>query len=403
MTYQKALDLLFNKLPIYQRTGPVAYKKDIGNIKQLCEHIKNPHNDFKSIHIAGTNGKGSVAHMIASVFQESGYKTGLYTSPHLKDFRERIKINGELIDKSSVTNFINNNHSFFSKMDVSFFEITVAMAFSYFSQEKVDIAIIETGLGGRLDSTNIISPEISIITNISYDHEHLLGNTIQKISKEKAGIIKYKTPVIIGKTNSDSKNIFIKTAKKNKAPIYFSKSESNNNYSIDLEGLYQKENLATSITAIDILIKLGWQINNIKSGFKKVVSNTGLLGRWQVLQKNPNIICDVAHNQNGIKKIITQLKLIKYNKLHIVFGTVNDKKIDRILQLLPKDAIYYFCKANIPRSMDSKILKEKALDFKLKGNYFLTVKEALNQAKNNAQKKDLIFIGGSTFVVAEII
>ncbi|MEE2954165.1 MAG: folylpolyglutamate synthase/dihydrofolate synthase family protein [Bacteroidota bacterium] len=403
MTYKQALDYLFNQLPIYQRKGPVAYKKDIGNIKKLCDYINNPHNQFKSIHIAGTNGKGSVAHIIASVLQESGYKTGLYTSPHLKDFRERIKINGKLIGKSSVVNFIRRNKLFFKNIDLSFFEMTVAMAFDYFAEEKVDVAIIETGLGGRLDSTNILCPEISIITNISYDHEYLLGNTIEKITNEKAGIIKSNTPVIIGETNDKSKQIFINKANNVNAPIYFSESEISNNYSTDLEGFYQKENLATSVTAIKTLIYLGWKIKKIKSGLKNVVSNTGLLGRWQILQKKPKIICDVAHNESGIKEIIRQLNSLKFNQLHIIFGTVNDKKIDTILNLLPKNALYYFCKANIPRSMDPKELKVKAQKFKLKGRVFLTVHEALSNAKKDAKKEDLIFVGGSTFVVAEVI
>lgn len=403
MTYQETLNYLFKKLPIYQRIGPTAYKKDIGNITKLCLHLNSPHKKFKSIHIAGTNGKGSVAHMIASVFQESGYKTGLYTSPHLKDFRERIKINGKLIKKKYVIEFVKQNQHLFENTDFSFFEMTVGMAFYHFAKEKVDVSIIETGLGGRLDSTNIISPELSIITNISYDHENLLGDTIEKIANEKAGIIKPNTPVVIGKTSDESKQIFIKNANKINAPIYFSKYEMSNNYSTDLKGFYQKDNLDTSITAIKILIDNGWKIKETKSGFKKVISNTGLLGRWQVLQENPRIICDVAHNKTGVKEIIKQLNSIKFNRLHIVFGIIKEKNINPILKLLPKDAAYYFCQSKTPRAMDIKKLHKKAKEFCLIGKTFNTVKDAFGNAKKNAKKKDLILVTGSTFIVAEVI
>ncbi len=403
MNYQETLDYLFSKLPMYQRNGAAAYKEDIGNITIASKHLGNPHRKFKSIHIAGTNGKGSVAHMIASVMQESGYKVGLYTSPHLKDFRERIKINGEMISEENVINFMQENKLITDRMELSFFELTVAMAFDYFAKEKVDIAIIETGLGGRLDSTNIINPELSIITNIGLDHTNLLGDSLEEISLEKAGIIKNNVPVIIGRKQKETTNIFLDTARQKNAPLIY--SEEQKEYKTDLLGEYQKENIDTAVTAINELQKQNWKISeeNIKSGLLRIVKNTSLFGRWQILNKTPLIICDTGHNEDGIKEIVKQLNKLKYKKLHFVYGTVNDKNFDKIFRILPKDAEYYFCKPNLPRGLDEMVLRDLAYKEGLKGRSYSSVSNALTLAKKNATKDDLIFIGGSTFVVAEIV
>ena len=403
MNYQQTLDYLFSRLPMYQRQGAAAYKADIGNIVAASKHLENPHKKFKSIHIAGTNGKGSTAHMLASILQEVGYKVGLYTSPHLKDFRERIKINGKMILEKEVVSFVEENKIIFKEMNLSFFEFTVAMAFDYFAKQEVDIAIIETGLGGRLDSTNIINPELSIITNIGFDHTNLLGNTIQKIASEKGGIIKENTPVIIGRDQKEPTAIFkhIATTKKSK----FIHTSPCNNYETDLKGDYQKENIATSVTAIQQLQKKGWDISEkeIQLGLLNTIKNTGLVGRWQTLSNTPLIICDTGHNEDGIKEITKQLATIDYKQLHFVFGTVNDKNLATILPLLPKNAQYYFCKANILRGMPAKELETQAQKLALSGTSFTSVNEALNNAKENTKKDDLIFIGGSTFVVAEVL
>ena len=398
MNYKDSLKYLFSQLPMYQRTGAAAYKKDIGNIIEACNFLDNPHKKFKSIHIAGTNGKGSTAHLISSILQEAGFKTGLYTSPHLKDFRERIKINGVKISENDVISFVTINKKNFEKINMSFFEYTVALAFDHFAKEKVDIAIIETGLGGRLDSTNIISPEISVITNIGYDHMNLLGNTLEQIAIEKAGIIKEKTPVLIGRKQIETETVFEEKASQKNTTVFYAKQ---NEVKFNVPN-YQKENINTSISAIKIL---DWKISNqeINDGIKNVNQNTGLRGRWETLSKNPKIICDTGHNVDGISNIINQLKQIKFNKLHIVFGTVNDKKINDILNLLPKDAKYYFCKAKIDRALNADKLKSIANEYKLIGESFESVEKALLNAKNNAKKEDLIFIGGSTFVVAEVI
>jgi dihydrofolate synthase/folylpolyglutamate synthase len=403
MSYQQTLDYLFSRLPMYQRQGAAAYKADIGNIVAASKHLENPHKKFKSIHIAGTNGKGSTAHMLASILQEAGYKVGLYTSPHLKDFRERIKINGKMILEKEVVSFVEENKIIFKEMNLSFFEFTVAMAFDYFANQQVDIAIIETGLGGRLDSTNIINPELSIITNIGFDHTNLLGDTIQKIATEKGGIIKENTPVIIGRDQKEPTAIFKNIAKEKNANLIYANTQKC--YASDLKGEYQKENINTVITAIKQLQKQGWAIteDNIEFGLLKTVANTQLLGRWQTLSSNPQIICDTAHNEDGIKEIAKQLSNLKYEQLHIVFGTVNDKNLDTILPYLPKNAKYYFCNANILRAMKAEYLKQKADKHQLKGRIFPSVKEALKCAKVNANPKDLIFVGGSTFVVAEVV
>ena len=403
MNYAETIDYLFEKLPIYQRTGKIAYKADIGNIIKASEILKNPHLNFKSVHIAGTNGKGSTAHMISSILQEAGYKVGLYTSPHLKDFRERIKINGKMISKETVVDFVQQYKTDFEKIEMSFFEFTVAMAFHYFSEGEVDIAIIETGLGGRLDSTNIINPLVSVITNIGFDHTSLLGNTIQEIANEKAGIIKQNTPVVIGRKQKECEDIFIRKAKENNSSITFCSGKVN--YQTDLKGNYQSENVRTTLSPIKEIQKKGFRISeeNIKKGLISVIKNTSLLGRWQILQKEPLIICDSAHNEDGIKEVVKQLSEIDYRELHFILGTVNDKNIDNILDLLPKKARYYFCQANIPRSLQKELLQTESKKHGLYGEVYNSVSQALQTAKKNARKEDCIFVGGSTFVVAEII
>lgn len=402
MNYKQTLDYLFTRLPLYQKKGPAAYKADIGNILKASSILGNPHDKFKSIHVAGTNGKGSVSHMLSSILQEAGYKVGLYTSPHLKDFRERIKINGQMISKEDVVTFVSNNKNQFEQIDLSFFEFTVALSFKYFEKEKVDIAVIEVGLGGRLDSTNIINPELSIITNISLDHTNILGDTLEKIAIEKGGIIKKNTPVIIGRYQSEIEHIFNDISKKKETKISYS---LNNNYELDLKGDYQKENCRTAVTSIIEMQKKGWKVSekNIKDGLLNTIENTKFEGRWQVLNKQPLVICDTAHNEDGLKKVILQIDQTFHHSLHIVFGIVNDKNLENILKLLPKDAKYYFCKPNIPRGLDEKYLQKIANDKKIKGIAYSSVNKALNSAKENAQKNDLIFIGGSTFTVAEVV
>ncbi len=403
MTYQQTLDYLFNRLPMYQRLGAAAYKADIGNIVLASQHLDNPHKKFKSIHVAGTNGKGSTSHLLASIFQESGYKVGLYTSPHLKDFRERIKINGQMIPETEVISFVSNNKAFFETLELSFFEFTVALAFDYFAKQKVDIAIIETGLGGRLDSTNIIRPELAIITNISLDHANLLGGTIEKIAKEKAGIIKKNTPIIIGRKQKETTEIFRKIAEEKQTKLIY--ASVNNKYKKDLKKNYQKENISTTLTAITQLQAMNWNISedNIINGMGNIQKNTAFMGRWQTLSKHPLIICDMGHNEDGIKQVIQQIAELHFNKLHFVFGVVKDKNIDAILSLMPKQAQYYFCQANIDRAMEVEELAKKAIKSGLKGAAHTSVKQALKNAKKNATKDDFIFVGGSAFVVAEVL
>ena len=400
MNYKDTLNYLFSQLPMYQRTGVAAYKKDIGNIIKACDFLNNPQEKFKSIHIAGTNGKGSTAHLLSSVLQEAGYKTGLYTSPHLIDFRERIKINGEKISEEHVIDFVNSNKENFETINMSFFEYTVAMAFYEFEKEKVDIAIIETGLGGRLDSTNIVNPLLSIITNIGYDHMNLLGDSLEEIAFEKAGIIKENTPVLIGKKQQEIDHVFKKQANKKNASLTYAK-RFDNQFSEEIPD-YQKENINTVISAIDVL---NWNISNeeINSGIKNVKINTDLRGRWEVLSTKPKIVCDTGHNIDGINQVINHLEKIKYGKLHFVFGTVNDKKLDSILNILPKDGIYYFCKAKIDRALDANKLKSLCESKNIFGESYSSVTSALNAAKKNSENEDLILIGGSTFVVAEVL
>ncbi len=404
MTYSQTLKWLFEQLPMFQNVGASAYKADLSNTVLLCNHLNNPQKQFKSVHIAGTNGKGSTSSMIASVLMEAGYKVGLYTSPHLKDFRERIMINGKMISKNYVQNFVFNHKTFFEQNSLSFFEMTVGLAFQYFAEKKVDIAIIEVGMGGRLDSTNIIQPLVCAITNIGMDHQQFLGNTIEKITFEKAGIIKEHVPVVIGEFTNESKPVFEKKALENNAPIIFAQEIEHKNYTSELKGDYQWANKKTTIETINIL-KKHFKISskNIKDGIANVVSNTKLKGRWQILNGKPKIICDTAHNTHGLSIVLNQIKSQKFDQLHIVLGFVNDKDLEPILKLFPKNAKYYFCKPVIKRGLHTSILKFKASEFELKGRVYKSVKQALKKAKESAQPKDLIFVGGSTFVVAEVV
>ncbi|MFZ5554829.1 MAG: bifunctional folylpolyglutamate synthase/dihydrofolate synthase [Bacteroidota bacterium] len=406
MNYRETLDYLYSRLPVFQRIGAAAYKADLHNTIALCKAAGNPEQKIKTIHVAGTNGKGSVSHFLAAIFQSAGYKTGLYTSPHLKDFRERIKVNGKMISKKYVVDFVAAQKNNFEKINPSFFEATVAMAFSYFRDQKTDIAVIETGLGGRLDSTNVIVPEISVITNISFDHMNLLGNTLEKIAFEKAGIIKPGIPVVIGEHIPETKKVFGEVAKKNKSAITYAQNKpKRKKHKSQLTGIYQQKNINTVLHAVEQLQKKGWKLSekNIRIGIEKVVTLTGLHGRWQQLKRSPKVFCDIAHNEAGIKELLKQIKKTKHKNLHVVFGVVNDKEVDKVLSLLPKKANYYFTKANIPRALDEKLLQKKALEHKLKGKTFPKVKQAMNSAISNAGKQDLVIITGSAFVVAEVV
>ena len=402
MTYKEILDWMFVQLPMYQNDGSIAFKKDLTNILALSKELGFPEQKFKSIHVAGTNGKGSTSHMIASILQEAGYKVGLYTSPHLKNFTERIRINGVEISEEKVTEFINGNKDFLEQQKMSFFEMTVGLAFDYFASEKVDIAIIEVGLGGRLDSTNSITPEVAVITNIGLDHTQFLGETLPEIAFEKAGIIKKNIPVVIGEEQAAVKSVFIAKAAKESAPIYFA-SDASESYLSDLLGDYQIQNSKTAVAAIKIL--KGYQVSkeNIKNGLLNVVKNTNLKGRWQVLQEHPKVICDTAHNKEGLAIVLNQLKKQPFKKLHILLGVVADKKLETILPLFPSNAHYYFCKPAISRGLSEAILEANAKKFNLVGEKYSSVKLALKSALLNANQQDIIYVGGSTFVVAEII
>ena len=404
MNYQETTEWLFNQLPMFQNQGASAYKNDLSNTLALAKHLNHPENKFKSIHVAGTNGKGSTSSMIASILQEAGYKVGLYTSPHLKDYRERIKINGKEITKEYVVAFVQKNKSFFEQNHLSFFEMTVGLAFQYFADEKVDIAVIEVGMGGRLDSTNIITPLVSVITNIGFDHTQFLGNSLSLIAKEKAGIIKNKIPVVIGEYIAETKEVFVEFANKNHSPIYFAQEKEDSNLQCGLLGDYQNQNKKTVLQAISLL-KKQFSISDdaIQLGLLNVVKNTSLQGRWQQLGEYPTVICDTAHNAEGFKIVMNQINNLKFDKLHFVLGVVNDKDLNSILPLFPKKAFYYFCKPNIIRGLDVVTLKEMALSFGLKGVVSNSVTEAYDLAKSKATKNDLIYIGGSTFVVAEIV
>ena len=406
MNYKETLDWMFNKLPMYQTQGATAYRKDITNTVLLAKHLGNPENYLKCIHVAGTNGKGSTSHLLASVLQEAGYKVGLYTSPHLKDYRERITINGIPISEDYVCDFINKNKAFFEANELSFFEMSVGLAFEYFVEQKTDINIIEVGMGGRLDSTNIITPLVSVITNIGLDHTQFLGNTLELIAFEKAGIIKPNIPVVIGEYISETKPVFLAKSDETHSEIYFASDLIAATYPSALLGDYQIQNKKTVLQTLKVLQDkklLSVSETDIKNGFLNVIKNTGLQGRWQQLGENPTVICDTAHNAHGLKIVINQLKKEKYDQLHIVLGLVNDKNLTEILPLFPKNAIYYFCKPDISRGLDQLILKEKAAEFNLVGQTYISVSNAYQAAKENATNNDFIYVGGSTFVVAEIL
>ena len=427
MTYAETLNYLYDKLPMFSRIGSAAIKKDLANTLSICEHLGNPEQKFKSIHVAGTNGKGSVSHMLAAVLQTAGYKTGLYTSPHLYDFRERIKINGAMIPEEFVIRFVEKVKPLIEKIQPSFFEITVTMAFDFFTEQKVDIAIIETGLGGRLDSTNIINPELSVITNIGYDHMNILGNSLGEIAGEKAGIIKKEKTVIIGEKNKDTDRVFISKAQEQNASLLFAEDyfsvehlhtdnkflkltvrdigqKTTIEFLIDLPGIYQAKNILPVLTAIDLLKHNGWKIDEktIYEALQNVKKLTGLHGRWEVLQSDPTIVLEVAHNEDGISQMLQHIKHINYNKLHFIFGLVKDKDVDKILSLLPTDATYYFTQAHIARALDKKQLAIKAKIFDLKGEIFDDVNLALQEALNKASADDLIMVCGSIFLVSEV-
>ncbi len=427
MTYDQTIEYLYKHLPMFSRIGAAAYKKDIHNTIKLCAALNNPQHKFKSIHIAGTNGKGSTSHMLAAVFQEAGYKTGLYTSPHIKDFGERIRINGKMINRDFVVNFVERTKQISDEIMPSFFELTVAMAFEYFAREAVDIAIIETGLGGRLDSTNVILPLLSVITNIGYDHMNLLGNTLPEIALEKAGIIKENTPVIIGETIPDTKDVFVKRAKDLHAEIHFTDEKyrtistestgsylmchiqdiSNNgilDYNIDLTGIYQGKNVCTVLHAIDILNKIGFMIpeSSIKKALGNVKGKTGFSGRWEIIQTEPTVILDVAHNEDGIKQVLNQLQSnYPASHIHFIIGFVNDKDVSKILKLFPSDASYYFTNAHIPRALPFEELMQQAASHHLIGKGFDHVNTAIAQAKLHAKNNDIIMVCGSFFLIAE--
>lgn len=426
MTYQQTLEYLYAKLPMFTKLGASAIKKDLTNTIAFCESLGNPQNKFKTIHVGGTNGKGSTSHMLAAILQSAGYKTGLYTSPHLKDFRERIKINGEMMNEQEVIDFVKENQEFIEEIEPSFFEATVAMAFQYFAKQEVDIAIIEVGLGGRLDSTNIINPEVAVITNISYDHMNLLGNTLPEIAFEKAGIIKKNTPIIIGQYQDEVKEVFLAKAEAENAPIRFaseewkigesqiinqlrkvslSKADFKIDLTLDLTGFYQLKNVKTILSAIEEIRLKGFKISdeNIISALSQVKKLTGLMGRWQILGEKPLVICDTGHNEDGINEVLKNIALTPHQNLLMVIGMVKDKDIGKILSFLPKNATYFFCAPDMPRAKPAEELAQEAASFNLIGEAYSNVKSALIAAKNKASDQDLIFIGGSTFVVAEVL
>ena len=406
MNYKETLDWMFNKLPMYQTLGATAYREDITNTVLLAKHLGNPERHLKCIHVAGTNGKGSTSHLLASVLHEAGYKVGLYTSPHLKDFRERIAVNGTPISEKYVCDFITKNKPFFEDNELSFFEMSVGLAFEYFVKVQTDINIIEVGMGGRLDSTNIVTPMVSVITNIGLDHTQFLGDTLELIAFEKAGIIKPNIPVVIGEYVAETKPVFLAKAKETNSEIYFASDLIGETYPSALHGDYQIQNKKTVLQTIKVLQdrkQLSISETFIKNGFLNVIKNTGLQGRWQQLGENPKVICDTAHNADGLKIVINQLKKEKYDQLHIVLGLVNDKNLDEILPLFPRNAIFYFCKPNNFRGLDEAILKEKAAEFNLIGQTYISVSNAYQAATENANANDFIYVGGSTFVVAEIL
>ncbi|MGL4411080.1 MAG: bifunctional folylpolyglutamate synthase/dihydrofolate synthase [Bacteroidales bacterium] len=423
-SYKETIDYLFSRLPIFQRVGGAAYKEGLDNSIALDRHLNNPHLKYATIHVGGTNGKGSTSHLIAATLQAAGYRVGLYTSPHLVDFRERIRVNGQPISEDAVVKFVEDNQEFTESISPSFFELTMAMAFDYFAKEKVDVAIIEVGLGGRLDSTNIISPLLSVITNISFDHVQFLGDTLEKIATEKAGIIKCDTPVVIGEADEPLRSIFQNRADELRAPIYFAEdqdiikevSRENPNYIKyttsqgetihgELTGDCQIKNSATVLTAIRELKALGFNIENraIEEAFKNVTKLTGLRGRWEKIAEKPLVICDTGHNEAGITQIVKQINCYKYNTLRIVLGMANDKDVTKVLTLLPKEAQYYFTQASVPRALDHKELQMAACDMKLQGESYPTVELAYRAALEESSPEDFIYIGGSTFIVADLL
>ena len=402
MTYQETLDWMFAQLPMYQKQGKTAFKKDLTNTIVLAKHLGNPERKFKSIHVGGTNGKGSTSHMIASILQEAGYKVGLYTSPHLKNFTERIRINGEEISKDSVKDFIVKNKPFLEEQGLSFFEMTVGMAFNEFANKNVDIAVVEVGLGGRLDSTNIITPEVSVITNIGLDHTQFLGETLIEIAGEKAGIIKNSVPVVIGERQKETTLVFERKAEECGVELVFA-SDSHEVYSTDLLGDYQLHNSRTAVRAVKELKDYVISKESIEKGLLNVVRNTNLKGRWQILQGLPKIICDTAHNKEGLSYVLAQLSKENYKRLHILLGVVSDKKLENVLPMFPKEAVYYFCRPNIPRGLSEEKLKEKAKKYGLRGESYSSVNDGYKSLKINLKENDLAYVGGSTFVVAEII
>ena len=403
MNYKETLEWLFSQLPAYQKVGKSAYKADLSNITKLAEYLDNPHKKFKSIHVGGTNGKGSSSHMLASVLQEAGYKVGLYTSPHLKDFRERIKINGEMISENHVVDFVKDHQSFFIDNELSFFEMTVGMAFDYFSKEKVDIAVIEVGLGGRLDATNIVTPEVSLITNIGIDHTAFLGNDLKSIAFEKAGIIKKYTPVVISETQVETQMVFKDKAASHNAPLLFADKEISIDYKTDLLGDYQQKNIKGVVAVVNQLQGFDVSTSEIELGLLNTVKNTCLLGRWQILQNEPKVICDTAHNKEGLELTMHQLLNEPCEELRIVFGVVSDKDLASVLPLLPKKAHYYFCSPNISRAMSVDALYDAAVEYGLIGVKYNSVNEAFSASINHSFQNDVIYVGGSTFVVAEIL
>jgi dihydrofolate synthase / folylpolyglutamate synthase len=429
MTYKETIEFLYTHLPVYHRIGKAAYKADLRNTMELDKYFGHPHKKFQSIHIAGTNGKGSVSHMIASILQEAGYKTGLYTSPHLIDYRERIRINGQKISEEAVVSFVEKNKDILYAVNPSFFEMSVAMAFNYFAENKVDIAVVEVGLGGRLDSTNIITPLLSVITNIGHDHMDLLGDTLGKIAAEKAGIIKDDIPVIIGEKQDPTDYVFIGKAARTYSELFFAEdyyvceleepdlATGISKYKltqtdkpltikgeIPLGGIYQEKNLQVVATAVDIL-RFGFNISSehIISGIKNTIQNTGLQGRWQIVGNNPLIVCDTGHNKEGLAKVISQINRTSKKNLHIVIGFVKDKDIRSVLPLMPSNARYYFTRSSVPRALDENILRDTAIEYNLEGNAYENVMSALDAAMKNADKEDLIFVGGSSFIVADLL
>ncbi len=424
MDYKETIEYLFNSAPLFQNIGAGAYKEGLYNTKVLDEHFAHPHLSFKTIHVAGTNGKGSCSHTIASVLQEAGYKVGLYTSPHLVDFRERIRVNGKPISEQYVIDFVEHERAFFEPLHPSFFELTTAMAFKFFADEKVDIAVIEVGLGGRLDCTNIITPDVSIITNISFDHVQFLGDTLAKIASEKAGIIKPNIPVVIGETTPETKPVFISKAEEQNAPIIFAEEQDEvmgecllakggfdyqtktfGLITAELGGLCQTKNTRTIIEALKQLIGKGYRITrqNVADGFASVCKNTGLMGRWQKLSDKPKVICDTGHNVGGIQYIVKQLELQEYDNLRIVMGMVNDKDISTVLSMMPKHAVYYFTQASVKRAMPCRDFKAKAAGYGLEGDAYPTVRQAYEAALHDASQNDLVFVGGSSFIVADLL